>query len=97
MQWSSVREKQADDVLALVAAHKEKSDLVVVAGDLNATPNSAVYKKFISAGLVDTLVSLKGKMQKRFSMLPGVMLTTHGLVETLRTGWTMPSSHTETI
>ena len=59
--WTSVREKQADEVIALVASHKKKSDVVVVAGDLNSTPGSAVYKKFISAGLTDTLVNSKGK------------------------------------
>ena len=49
------------DVIALVASHKEKSDVVVVAGDLNSTPQSAVYKKFINAGLTDSLVGLKGE------------------------------------
>ena len=57
--WTSVREKQADEDIAMVAVHKEKSDLVVIAGDLNSTPESAVYKKFLTAGLVDTLVDLK--------------------------------------
>ena len=59
--WSSVREKQAEDVIALVDSHKKKSDVVLVAGDLNSTPGSAVYKKFISAGLTDALVNAKGK------------------------------------
>eukprot|EP00092_Neocalanus_flemingeri_P054964 GFUD01064824.1.p1 GENE.GFUD01064824.1~~GFUD01064824.1.p1 ORF type:complete len:393 (+),score=81.19 GFUD01064824.1:76-1254(+) len=58
--WTSIREKQADEVLALIAVQKEKSDLVVVAGDLNATPESAVLNKFIDTGLVDTLVDLEG-------------------------------------
>ena len=56
MDKCQVREKQAEDVLDLVSAYQAKSDLVVVAGDLNATPKSAVYKKFINSGLVDTLV-----------------------------------------
>ena len=58
--WTSLRERQADEVLALVSVQKEKSDLVVVAGDLNSTPDSGVNKKLIDAGLVDTLVDLKG-------------------------------------
>jgi endonuclease/exonuclease/phosphatase family metal-dependent hydrolase len=59
--WSNVREKQADDVIAMVAAHKDESELVVVAGDLNSTPESPVFKKFLRAGLVDTLLDLEGK------------------------------------
>ena len=58
--WSSVRESQAEEVLAMVADHKDKSDIVVVAGDLNSTPGSPVHKKFISAGMTDSLVNLKG-------------------------------------
>ena len=45
----------------MVAAHKDESELVVVAGDLNSTPESPVFKKFLRAGLVDTLVDLEGK------------------------------------
>ena len=59
--WTSVREKQADDVLTLIAAQMKHSDLVILAGDLNSTPKSSVYKKFISAGLTDTLVDLKSE------------------------------------
>lgn len=58
---SSLREKQADDVIKLIADHKTKSDVVIVAGDLNSTPGSPVYNKFISAGLTDTLVELEGE------------------------------------
>ena len=58
---SRLRKKQAEDVLKLVAAHKTKSDVVIVAGDLKSTPGSPVYNKFISAGLTDTLVKLEGE------------------------------------
>jgi len=59
-KWSSLREKQADDVIRMVASHKTKSDIVIVAGDLNSRPGSPVYNKFISAGLKDSLIDLEG-------------------------------------
>ena len=47
---TGVREKQADEVIAMVADQEEMSDLVVVAGDINFTSKSAVFKKFITLG-----------------------------------------------
>jgi hypothetical protein len=43
----------------MVAAHKDESELVVIAGDLNSTPASPVFKKFLRAALVDTLLDLE--------------------------------------
>jgi len=60
-KWSNKREKQADDVIKMVEAHKTKSDIVIVGGDFNSLPGSPVYNKFISAGLTDTLVELEGE------------------------------------
>ena len=59
--YTRLREKQAEDMMKLIADHKTKSDVVIVAGDLNSTPGSPVYNKFISAGLTDTLVELEGE------------------------------------
>ena len=58
--WTRVRESQAEEVMSMVAEHKNKADIVVLAGDLNSTPGSPVYKKLISAGMTDSLVNLKG-------------------------------------
>lgn len=61
-EWSSVRESQADDVIELIAAHEDdQADLIIVAGDLNSTPGSVVYNKFLDAGLTDSLVDLEGE------------------------------------
>jgi endonuclease/exonuclease/phosphatase family metal-dependent hydrolase len=59
--WSNVREKQADDVIAMVDGHKDESELVVIVGDLNSTSESPVFKKFLRAGLFDTLSDLEGE------------------------------------
>ena len=39
----------------------DESELVVIAGDLNSTPESPVFKKFLRAHRVDTLLDLEGE------------------------------------
>jgi len=54
-KWSSVRNEQADQVIGVVKEEEKVADLVILAGDLNSTPSSEVYSKFISIGLVDSV------------------------------------------
>lgn len=60
-KWSSVREEQAEQVVGVVREEEDDADLVILAGDLNSTPSSGVYRKLISAGLVDSVYEKLGE------------------------------------
>ena len=58
--YTSVREAQADQVLQFAqnACIRDDTDVVIIAGDFNSSPNSPVYNRF--SGYVDTLVDKFG-------------------------------------
>ena len=60
--YSSVREAQAEELIAVARAEEEWADLVIVAGDMNATPQSEVMNKFAEAGLKDVV-----EIQEKFN------------------------------
>lgn len=53
--YSSVRVAQAEELIAVARVEEEWADLVIVAGDMNATPQSEVMNKFVEAGLKDVV------------------------------------------
>ena len=61
-----MRGAQADQVLELADVVAKKVDLVVVGGDLNSSPASTVYSKFLGEGLTDTQIELKKLEDSRF-------------------------------
>ena len=61
-----MREAQAEQVLELARAVAKKVDLLVVGGDLNSSPASTVYSKFLGEGLKDTQIELKNSENSRF-------------------------------
>ena len=61
-----VREAQAEQVLELARAVAKKVDLLIVGGDLNSSPASMVYSKFLGDGLKDTQIELKNSEDSRF-------------------------------
>ena len=61
-----VREAQAEQVLELARAVSKKVDLLIVGGDLNSSPASMVYSKFLGDGLKDTQIELKNSEDSRF-------------------------------
>ena len=61
-----MREAQAEQVLDLARAVSRKVDLLVVGGDLNASPDSTVYSKFSGEGLTDTQIELENSRKPRF-------------------------------
>ena len=61
-----VREAQAEEVLSLARTIASKVDLLVVGGDLNSTPASKAYTKFVAEGLKDTQIELKDSEHEKF-------------------------------
>ena len=61
-----VREAQAKEVLSLSRTIASKVDLLVVGGDLNSTPASKAYAKFVAEGLKDTQIELKDSEHEKF-------------------------------
>ena len=61
-----VREAQAEQVLDLARSVAKKVDLLIVGGDLNSSPASKVYSKFLADGLKDTQIELKKSEGSRF-------------------------------
>ena len=61
-----MRAAQADQVLDLANAVAKKVDLLVIGGDLNSSPASTVYSKFLGEGLTDTQIELKKLEDSRF-------------------------------
>ena len=53
-------------MLELADAVAKKVDLLVVGGDLNSSPASTVYSKFLGEGLTDTQIELKKSEDSRF-------------------------------
>ena len=61
-----VREAQAEQVLDLAQTVAKKVDLLVVGGDLNSSPDSKVYSKFLGEGLTDPQIELENSREPRF-------------------------------
>ena len=61
-----MREAQAEQALDLARAVAKKVDLLIVGGDLNSSPASKVYSKFLREGLKDTQIELKSSEDSRF-------------------------------
>ena len=61
-----MREAQAEQALDLARAVAKKVDLLIVGGDLNSSPASKVYSKFLREGLKDTQIELKNSEDARF-------------------------------
>ena len=53
-------------MLELARAVAKKVDLLIVGGDLNSSPASTVYSKFLGSRLKDTQVELKNSEDSRF-------------------------------
>jgi len=63
-KWSQVREAQAEQVLDLSRTVAKKVDLLIVGGDLNSSPASKVYSKFLGEGLTE--IELGKSREPRF-------------------------------
>ena len=61
-----MREAQAEQVLDLARTIAKKVDILIVGGDLNSSPASKVYSKFLREGLKDTQIELKNSEDARF-------------------------------
>jgi len=63
-KWSQVREAQAEQVLDFARTLSKKVDLLIVGGDLNSSPASKVYSKFLGEGLTE--IELGKSREPRF-------------------------------
>ena len=64
--YPQVREAQAEQVLDLARTVSKKVDLLIVGGDLNSSPDSKVYSKFLGEGLTDPQIELGNSRKPRF-------------------------------
>ena len=64
--YPQVREAQAEQVLDLARIVAKKVDLLIVGGDLNSSPDSKVYSKFLGEGLTDPQIELENSREPRF-------------------------------
>ena len=61
-----MREAQAEQALDLARTVAKKVDILIVGGDLNSSPASKVYSKFLGDGFKDTQIELKKSEDSRF-------------------------------
>ena len=61
-----MREDQAEQALDLARTIANKVDILIVGGDLNSSPASRVYSKFLGDGFKDTQIELKKSEDSRF-------------------------------
>ena len=64
--YPQVREAQAEQVLDLARIVAKNVDLLIVGGDLNSSPDSKVYSKFLGEGLTDPHIELENSREPRF-------------------------------
>ena len=63
--YPQVREAQAEQVLDLARIVAKNVDLLIVGGDLNSSPDSKVYSKFLGEGLTDPQIELENSREPR--------------------------------
>ena len=61
-----MREDQAEQALDLARSVANKVNILIVGGDLNSSPDSKVYSKFLGDGFKDTQIELKNSEDSRF-------------------------------